>query len=497
MVFSSLKLNPINQLTMRTTNLLPAILILFILFACQTGPKVGEVTKIDASNVDKFLRQHEVMVSGEGLTLKNQSASVSSKFLLRNFEFTAKLKTTAGAEGTLIFAIPDLAEKGQGYIITINNSEYREGNPQKTGSLYKIRNNFVRTAVDGEWFTLGLTVSENYIKVMINNKTVSEYNEPVKLERTGDIIGRVLTKGYFSIKKSNANGELLIGEMTLKPLKEGPKDETCPVASDSLMQAIDLLNQQEFPLIDFHCHLKGGLTMDQACQHARDLGYNYGVAANCGLKFPVTNDSTLNAYLDGISKEPVFKAMQCEGREWITLFSPAAVARFDYIFTDAMTWTDLKGRRMRLWMPDETFVDNEQQFMDMLVGKIEAILGAEPVDIHVNPTFLPAKLAPDYDRLWTTERMDRVIKALKNNDVALEINARFKLPSIAFIQRAKAAGVKFTFGTNNGSNNDLGRLEYCLKAIKEAGLTSDDMFIPRPAKGKKVIKTGLPAKITG
>ena len=167
MVFSSLKLNPINQLTMRTTNLLPAILILFILFACQTGPKVGEVTKIDASNVDKFLRQHEVMVSGEGLTLKNQSASVSSKFLLRNFEFTAKLKTTAGAEGTLIFAIPDLAEKGQGYIITINNSEYREGNPQKTGSLYKIRNNFVRTAVDGEWFTLGLTVSENYIKVMI------------------------------------------------------------------------------------------------------------------------------------------------------------------------------------------------------------------------------------------------------------------------------------------------------------------------------------------
>ena len=162
-----------------------------------------------------------------------------------------------------------------------------------------------------------------------------------------------------------------------------------------------------------------------------------------------------------------------------------------------MTWSDLKGRRMRLWIPEETFVDNEQQFMDMLVGKIEAILAAEPVDIHVNPTFLPAKLAPDYDRLWTTDRMDRVIKALKNNDVALEINARFKLPSIAFIKRAKAAGVKFTFGTNNGSNNDLGRLEYCLKAIKEAGITADDMFLPRPAKDKKVMKSGLPSKITG
>ena len=70
-------------------------------------------------------------------------------------------------------------------------------------------------------------------------------------------------------------------------------------------------------------------------------------------------------------------------------------------------------------------------------------------------------------------------------------------PSITFIKRAKAAGVKFSLGTNNGSNNDLGRLEYCLKAINEAGLTGADMFIPRPANEKKVIKSGLPSKITG
>jgi hypothetical protein len=290
----------------------------------------------------------------------------------------------------------------------------------------------------------------------------------------------------------------LIGEMTYLPLEEVLRAENITAAEpDSLMKVIDMLNEKEFPLIDFHCHLKGGLTMDQACQHARDNGYNYGVAANCGLKFPVTSDSTLNDYLDGISKEPVFKAMQCEGREWVTLFSPAAVARFDYIFTDAMTWTDYKGRRLRLWMPLETFVDDEQQFMDMLVGKIEAIMRNEPVDIYVNPTFLPARIAASYDRLWSAERMDRVIKALKDNDVAMEINARYKLPGMAFLRRAKDAGVKFSFGTNNGSNNDLGRLEYCLKAISEIGLTANDMFIPRSAKNKKVMKTGLPSKITG
>jgi len=86
---------------------------------------------------------------------------------------------------------------------------------------------------------------------------------------------------------------------------------------------------------------------------------------------------------------------------------------------------------------------------------------------------------------------------LKNNDVALEINARFKIPSIAFVKRARVAGVKFTFGTNNGDKTDLNRLEYCLWVIKEAGLTADDIFLPRPAGDKKVLKKGLPAKITG
>jgi histidinol phosphatase-like PHP family hydrolase len=152
---------------------------------------------------------------------------------------------------------------------------------------------------------------------------------------------------------------------------------------------------------------------------------------------------------------------------------------------------------MRLWIPEETFVENDQQFMDMLVGKIESILSQEPVDIHVNPTFLPDKISFKYDELWTQDRMDRVINALVDNDVALEINARYKIPSLAFIKRAKQAGVKFTFGTNNGGSDDLGRLEYCLKIAKEAGLTPDDMFLPRPAGEKKVLKKGLPAKVTG
>jgi histidinol phosphatase-like PHP family hydrolase len=135
--------------------------------------------------------------------------------------------------------------------------------------------------------------------------------------------------------------------------------------------------------------------------------------------------------------------------------------------------------------------------MDMLTGKIEAIMDGEPVDIYVNPTFIPAQLQSRYDELWTNERMDRVVNALLRNQVALEINARYKIPSIAFIRKAKAAGVKFSFGTNNVKNDDLNRLEYCLKVIKEAGLTAEDMFMPRSRPERKILKKGLPSAITG
>ena len=74
--------------------------------------------------------------------------------------------------------------------------------------------------------------------------------------------------------------------------------------------------------------------------------------------------------------------------------------------------------------------------------------------------------------------MDRVIEALSEKDVAFEINARRKIPNSHFIKRAKAAGVKFTFGTNNGGKNDLGDLSYCVEMIAECRLETDDMWHP-------------------
>ena len=120
-----------------------------------------------------------------------------------------------------------------------------------------------------------------------------------------------------------------------------------------------------------------------------------------------------------------------------------------------------------------------------LVRTIETILDTEPIDFYANPTYLPEVIAKDYDRLWTPERMRSVVKALAKSGVALEINATLRLPRPALIKMAKAAGVKFTFGTNN-TDRTLGRLDYCLRMIEACALTPDDLWAPRPDGQKPV-----------
>lgn len=233
-----------------------------------------------------------------------------------------------------------------------------------------------------------------------------------------------------------------------------------------------------FPITDLHVHIKGKLTLKDAALKSQNEKINYGIAVNCGIGFPVHNDSQIDSVLATFKDFPQFLvAMQAEGREWLNNFSRESINKFDYVFTDAMTFTDDKGRRNRIWIPTETWIDDEQQFMEHLVNTIVGIMNNEPIDIYVNPTYLPARMADRYDFFWTPERMGRVITAAKNNNIAIEINNRFKIPSADFIKRAKNGGVKFTVGTNNADENFTGAA-YAIKMIRKCGLKQDDFFLP-------------------
>jgi histidinol phosphatase-like PHP family hydrolase len=231
-------------------------------------------------------------------------------------------------------------------------------------------------------------------------------------------------------------------------------------------------------ITDLHIHLKGGFTIEDAIVKSKNENIRYGIVTNCGLGFPVHNDSQIDSVILSFKDYPQFLlGLQAEGREWVTIFTKESINKFDYVFTDGMTFTDEKGRRNRIWIKEETWIDNEEDFMDYLVNTIVKILNTEPINIYVNPTFLPDQMTGRYDYFWNEERMNKVIKAAKDNNVAIEINNRYRIPSPAFIAKAKIAGVKFTVGTNN-MNKDFSGAEYALEVIKRCKLTQKDFFEP-------------------
>jgi hypothetical protein len=239
---------------------------------------------------------------------------------------------------------------------------------------------------------------------------------------------------------------------------------------------------------DYHVHIKGGLTLDDAIGRSKASGITYGVAINGGLRQPYPDDSSAEAFLKVLRPNPFFLAFQAEGREWVGLFSKATLEKFDYVFTDSMTWTDDAGKRMRLWMPDEVgTIPDPEKFMDMLVDRATKIFRDEPIDLYVNPTFLPDQINANYDRLWTPVRMKRIVDGLAASGIGMEINNRYRIPSRTFIMMAKQAGVKFSCGTNNAGAQDLGRNEYCIEMITACELKAGNFWSP-PAEGKKAVQ---------
>jgi len=114
-------------------------------------------------------------------------------------------------------------------------------------------------------------------------------------------------------------------------------------------------NKGQFKVTDLHIHLKGNFSLDDAVKKSQEENIKYGIAFNCGYKFPIHMDSQIDSVVSLMKDYPQFyMAMQAEGREWVNIFSQESRAKFDYVFTDAMTFTDEKGRRNRIWIKNET-----------------------------------------------------------------------------------------------------------------------------------------------
>jgi histidinol phosphatase-like PHP family hydrolase len=260
-------------------------------------------------------------------------------------------------------------------------------------------------------------------------------------------------------------------------------------AADAPQPAAAEPAKTEIPLVDYHVH-RDGTTLEKLLEISAKKKIKFGIVEHAGTKenvYPIvlSNDDELRKYIASLEGKPVFKGIQAEYLDWMSAFSKDVVAQLDYVLTDAWTMPDKAGKRVKMWEAGFS-VDDPQTFMDRYVDFHVELLEKEPIDILANPTWLPGDLLKQYETLWTPKRMQKVIDAVLKYGVALEINSQYLLPKLGWLRVAKAAGVKFSFGSNiRGA--DVGKSDYWVETIKALGLTQGDLFTPAPP-GKKPIQ---------
>ena len=393
----------------------------------------------------------------------------------QNFQIQGQALTEKDAEASLLFH----TDGESGYEVLFHNGPINGS--RKTGSLSAIRNLYRSLAQDEEWFDFEVAVRGQNIAIKINGTDVVCYTEPKQPYRI-DAYGKRLI-GSGDIILQGKRGTVKFRNLAITPLEAdavNPNDTLPPV--DEQNDAIIRLQQQNFPVIDYHVHLKGGLTKEIAHALSMNYGINYGVAPNAGeggVGRMLADDEEVYEYFEEVKPLPFLCGVQGEGRKWTATFSQEALGIFDYLFTDAMTIMDHKNRNSRIYRAEEVHYDGvtKEQYMEQIVDQTVKILTNEPADIFANPTYIPEDMQADYDKLWTDERINRVLDVMKEHSIALEINPRYKIPSLKIIQMAKDRGLKFTFGTNNVDAN-FGKLEYCVEAIEQCGITPDDLWFP-------------------
>ncbi|UCE50528.1 MAG: hypothetical protein JSW47_10265 [Phycisphaerales bacterium] len=235
--------------------------------------------------------------------------------------------------------------------------------------------------------------------------------------------------------------------------------------------------QTDFAIADLHVHLSGRLSIERAMQVAKERGVKFGVVEHPGHNYKIKTDQDLKRYLDILTPHPVYKGIQPVYAEWREAFSKELLAKVAYVLMDAQTLPNPDGTFWRIWRTG-TVVTNKEKFMDRYVDYFIQILTTESLNILAAPFYLPRCIAQDFKTLWTSKRTQTIIDLAVKHRVAIEISESFRVPDAALVRLAKAAGAKFTFGTNSRDPQTAGRLDYCKTIVKKCGLTKKDMYRP-------------------
>ena len=135
----------------------------------------------------------------------------------KDFEFMAKVKTTAGSNSGIYFH-SEYQETGwpnKGHESQVNISH---SDTQKSGGLYGVVKVNPAPAQDNQWYTHNIIVKGKHIIVKIDGKTVVDYTEPEDVNFPGQP-GLRLSSGTFALQAHDPKSLIYFKDIKVRVLK--------------------------------------------------------------------------------------------------------------------------------------------------------------------------------------------------------------------------------------------------------------------------------------
>lgn len=160
-----------------------------------------------------------IKVSGGRAHLFFEGADGKANF--KNFEFKAKVMTTAGSNSGIYFHTQFEAKgwPSKGFECQVNTSHT---DIKRTGGLYAVKDVLNDApSKDNEWFDYSIKVEGRHVVIQINGKTTADWTQPENWDPATalkDMPGRKLGEGTIALQGHDPKSTTFYKELFIRPL---------------------------------------------------------------------------------------------------------------------------------------------------------------------------------------------------------------------------------------------------------------------------------------
>lgn len=122
---------------------------------------------------------------------------------------------------------------------------------------------------------------------------------------------------------------------------------------------------------------------------------------------------------------------------------------------------------------------NPTRYIDRIRIALEAGMESRIIDVLVHVTWLPEAIRSQSKKLISQEWMESLINTASDNNVAIELNGAWEVPSAEFVLLCLKYGVKVSVGSDAHTMREIGNVTYPLKILKIVKANVEDLLIPK------------------